>query len=226
MKKTFTKESLLIFNCFKHLSPTELNQAWDSGALKSAGKFETFFSEGEPCSKIFFLLDGCVKIYTCEEEEKEHISCLIHPYTIFGECCLMGGNLSGFSAQSIDDENVYFEIDQENFILLMKQNFNFNLAVLEIIGSKIAKKEERLRNFATKDARSRIVEFLKDNAYENGRQIGYELLVKHNLTQQDIAVFTGTSRQTVTTVLNDMKSKNQIYLKRKSILIRDVAKLY
>jgi CRP-like cAMP-binding protein len=51
------------------------------------------------------------------------------------------------------------------------------------------------------------------------------MLVKHSLTQQDIANFTGTSRQTVTYVLNDLKRQNQIYFKRKSILIRDIASL-
>lgn len=51
------------------------------------------------------------------------------------------------------------------------------------------------------------------------------MLIKHGLTQQDIANFTGTSRQTVTTVLNDLKSKNKIHLRRKSILIRDLTAL-
>ena len=76
-----------------------------------------------------------------------------------------------------------------------------------------------------KDARARIIDFLKDNARNQGKQIGYEMLLKHSLTQQDIANFTGTSRQTVTSVLNDLKKSNLIYFKRKSILIRDMAAL-
>ncbi|MEO1713645.1 MAG: helix-turn-helix domain-containing protein [Bacteroidota bacterium] len=51
------------------------------------------------------------------------------------------------------------------------------------------------------------------------------MLVKHCLTQQDIANITGTSRQTVTSVLNDLKKENLIYFNRRSILIRDMAKL-
>ena len=48
-----------------------------------------------------------------------------------------------------------------------------------------------------------------------------EMLIRHSFTQQDIANFTGTSRQTVTTILNDLKKNNQIILSRKRILIRD-----
>ncbi|MFO0506467.1 MAG: helix-turn-helix domain-containing protein, partial [Chryseotalea sp.] len=36
---------------------------------------------------------------------------------------------------------------------------------------------------------------------------------------------TGTSRQTVTTVLNELKEKNLINFDRKKILIRDLEKL-
>ncbi|MFN6090439.1 MAG: helix-turn-helix domain-containing protein [Cyclobacteriaceae bacterium] len=36
---------------------------------------------------------------------------------------------------------------------------------------------------------------------------------------------TGTSRQTVTTILNDLKEKNLINFDRKRILVRDLEKL-
>ncbi|MDF1867710.1 MAG: helix-turn-helix domain-containing protein [Saprospiraceae bacterium] len=48
------------------------------------------------------------------------------------------------------------------------------------------------------------------------------MLLKHCLTQQDIANITGTSRQTVTSVLNDLKKENLIHFNRRTILIRDV----
>ena len=41
----------------------------------------------------------------------------------------------------------------------------------------------------------------------------------------DIANLTGTSRQTVTSVLNDLRKSNLIYFNRNSILIRDLEKL-
>ena len=82
-----------------------------------------------------------------------------------------------------------------------------------------------LNHWLFKDARERIIDFLKDNARINGRQVGLEMLIKHSLTQQDIANYTGTSRQTVTYVLNDLRRQNQIYFKRKSILIRDISNL-
>ena len=51
------------------------------------------------------------------------------------------------------------------------------------------------------------------------------MLVKHDLTHQDIANLTATSRQTVTTVLNDLKEKDLIYMERKRFLIRELDNL-
>ena len=83
-----------------------------------------------------------------------------------------------------------------------------------------------MESIIVEDARTRVINFLKENAITFGNKVGFnELLLKHSFTQQDIADFTGTSRQTVTTVLNDLKRSNIISLNRKRILIRDFAQL-
>lgn len=60
--------------------------------------------------------------------------------------------------------------------------------------------------------------------HEQGRKVGLETLVKHNM-HQDIADLTGTSRQMVTAVLNQLKRSNVLYFNRKKILFRDLQSL-
>ena len=76
-----------------------------------------------------------------------------------------------------------------------------------------------------KDAKSRIVEFIKRIAGERGIPIGKETLIKTSLTHLDIAKLTATSRQTVTTTLNELKERNLIYFDRRRILVRDMGAL-
>ena len=85
--------------------------------------------------------------------------------------------------------------------------------------------ESKLESLIFKDARTRIIEFIKDSVSKSGRRIGYEMLLKHSLTHQDIANITCTSRQTVTLVLNELRKSDLIYFNRGKILIRDMAKL-
>jgi CRP-like cAMP-binding protein len=51
---------------------------------------------------------------------------------------------------------------------------------------------------------------------------GDETLVNHGFTHQDMANITGTSRQLVTIVLNELKKKKLINFDRTSILIRNM----
>ena len=62
-------------------------------------------------------------------------------------------------------------------------------------------------------------------AEKYGTNIGDEILLKHDLTHQDFANLTATSRQTVTVTLNELRDKNLIYMERRKILIRDIEKL-
>ena len=69
------------------------------------------------------------------------------------------------------------------------------------------------------------MEFLRDWANEKGKKVGFETMMKNYLTHKDIASLTGTSRQTVTTILNELKDKNIINFDRRRILVRDMDKL-
>ncbi|MEM9260866.1 MAG: Crp/Fnr family transcriptional regulator, partial [Bacteroidota bacterium] len=84
---------------------------------------------------------------------------------------------------------------------------------------------DKIENLIFKDARSRIVNFLYEVVAERGRKVGYEMLLKHSLTHQDIASITCTSRQTVTLVLNELRKENLIYFNRGRILVRDMETL-
>ncbi len=85
--------------------------------------------------------------------------------------------------------------------------------------------ERKIESLVFKDARTRIIEFLRDTAMEKGQKVGFETMIKSHLTHKDIASLTGTSRQTVTTVMNELREKNLINFDRRRILIRDMEKL-
>jgi len=54
-------------------------------------------------------------------------------------------------------------------------------------------------------------------AQKQGQAIGYEILIKNFLTHNEIASLIGTSRQTVTIVLNELKKTNQIHVDRRKM---------
>ena len=119
----------------------------------------------------------------------------------------------------------YFMVRAEDFRTLMQRNFQLSQAMILFLGDRLRRAERHWESLILKDVRTRIVDFLKEAAGERGRQVGYETLLKHGLTQQDIANLVGASRQTVTAILNELKKSNLIHFNRNSILIRDMDKL-
>jgi len=96
---------------------------------------------------------------------------------------------------------------------------------MRIIGSRLLKMEKRLESLVFKDSRTRVIDFLKEMAIEKGRKVGFETEVRGFLTHQEIANLTATSRQTVTTVLNELKRSNIISFNRRRLLVRNMEAL-
>lgn len=221
-KLTFLEQ----FPLFTVLTPDEKSMLSQMVELKKRPKYSYIYMAEDPSEYIYFLLKGTIKIVTHSGEEKEVIKAILHPLSMFGELGVVGEQGRSDYAKAMNQEVHYFVLKVEDLRKLMRTNYRLCTKILTMIGNRLKKAESRLESLIFKDARTRIIDFLKESAEKRGSKIGIdEMLVKHSLTQQDIANITGTSRQTVTSVLNDLKKLNLIHFTRRSILIRDLRKL-
>lgn len=207
------------------LSTPELEQLAAITHFRRAPKFQFIFMPDEAADQLYVLCKGRVKTGTFSADGREVIKEILQPETMFGDLALAGETKRSEFAQALHDEVEYLAIKISDFQHLMQQNQRLVFACLQHLTQRLQRVEERLAKLVLKDARERIIEFLVETAGKEGRRVGYETLLKHHLTQQDIANLTGTSRQTVTSVLNDLRKSNLIYFNRNSILIRDIEKL-
>ena len=213
------------FNILEGLSATEMMDVEAKTVMTSAKKGQFIYFPEDPSKTIFFLKEGRVKIGNTSEDGRENIKAILQPGEIFGELSLAGeGNREDF-AQALDSQVVICAMSVKDMEELMESNSAMGLKVTKLIGYRLKKLERKLRSLIFKDARTRIVEFIHEMAEERGTKVGDETLIMHHLTHQDIANLTASSRQTVTTVLNELRSANVINFERKRILVRDLQKL-
>jgi CRP/FNR family transcriptional regulator, cyclic AMP receptor protein len=210
---------------FSHLNNVEIAQVAAFTQHKCTSKFQFVFMQDEPSEHLFILQSGRIKTGCFAVDGREVIKEILQPNAVFGDLALTGEQKRLDFAQALCDEITYFSIKITDFHQLMQTNQRLMFSALQHLSAKLQRLEERLSSLILKDARERIIEFLVDTADKEGKQIGYEILIKLRITQQDIANLTGTSRQTVTAVLNDLKKSNLIHFTRNSFLIRDMAKL-
>jgi CRP-like cAMP-binding protein len=188
-------------------------------------KDQFIYFPDEPAQYIYMIANGRVRIGRYLDDGKEIVTAILGMGEIFGELALAGEEKRTDFAQAMDDKTTVCPLSIEELRQLMYGNQELSFKMLKLVGLRLMKLERKLELLVFKDARTRIIEFIKDSATWKGKKVGYETLVPTQLTHKDIAALTGTSRQTVTTILNELKEKNLINFDRKKILVRDLANL-
>lgn len=204
--------------------PQKMGGMDDNHSKRIFKKGDYIYLPEEASDKMFFLSDGRVKIGNYSEGGKEITKAILTQGEVFGELSLIGEEKRRDFAIAMEDTTTCI-VTVEEMKGLMKEHSNLNLFMMKIMGSRVLKMEQRLESLVFKDSRTRIVEFLVGLAKQKGERVGYEMLIRKFLTHQEIANLTATSRQTVTTVLNELRNKNILTFNRKRLLIRDMEKL-
>ncbi len=207
------------------LCPHKVPHMREKHSFHKYKKDDFIYFESEPSEHIYLVADGRVKIGSYSEDGREITRAILAAGEIFGELALVGEEKRSDFAQAMDENTTICPMSIDDLKELMAHNKALSLKIYKLIGLKIRKLERKVESLVFKDSRTRIVEFLRDWAKEKGKKVGFETMVKNYLTHKDIAALTGTSRQTVTTILNELKDKNIINFDRRRILIRDMEKL-
>ena len=211
---------------FSVLSRKELETLATHMTYETVARHTYIYSENDTAEHFYILAEGSIKIGVHHEDGREVIKQVLHPRMIFGEMALIQHQMPHHNyAMALSANTSFYKISVEEFRKIMDKSPQLTLSIISMIGLKLRQTESQLESLIFKDARGRIIDFILHNAQASGRQVGFETLLKHSLTQQDIANYTGTSRQTVTAVLNDLRKSNKIYFTRNSILIRDMTAL-
>ena len=206
--------------CPNKLSETDVT----SHQSKTFKKGSNIYLPDDEADKIYFINDGRIKIGVYGNGGKEIIKAILTKGEVFGELAMIGHNKRRDFAFAMEDTSVCM-ITLDELKILMKENSSLQLFLMKVIGNRVLSVERRLESLVFKDSRSRIVEYLLGLAQTRGQRVGYEMLVRKFNTHQEIANLTATSRQTVTTILNELRTRNLITFDRKRLLIRDLEKL-
>ena len=212
------------FNIFKSLDTDSMEELSRITSMRNISKNQPIYFPKEPSNSIFFLKKGRVKLTRMSSDGKEMILGLVNKGEVFGEMAFLDEEERKDFATTLD-ECLICTINKDDFKQFVKSNPELNLRLTKLIGLKMRKYTERIEELVFKDAEQRVVSFLLSFANENGKQIGDEIFVKPFLKHQDIAELTACSRQTVNSVLTDLREKKIINFDRKKLIVHDKEEL-
>jgi CRP/FNR family cyclic AMP-dependent transcriptional regulator len=212
-------------NLYSILCPHKVKTMGERHQFLQFKRDQFIYFPAEPALYIYMISEGRVRIGHYLDDGKEIVKSILTRGEIFGELALAGEEHRHDFAQAMDDKTTVCPLSIEELKHLMFEDKELSFKILKLVGFRLMKLERKLELLVFKDARTRIIEFLKDAAAWKGKKVGFETMIPTKLTHKDIAALTGTSRQTVTTILNELKEQNLINFDRKKILIRDLDKL-
>lgn len=210
---------------FRTLSFGQIRQLCIITGFKKAQKGEIIYFSASDLPRIFLLKKGTIKIVAVDEDGNETIKDIIQKGDLFGELTLEADSQSNEYAKVLSDDVAICSFLMSDFEALLLQNPSLALSYTKFVGLKMKRIKNSYSNLISKDARTRLFQFLKDWAEKEGKRIGDKVVIENYLTQNDIAQIICTSRQTATQLLNEMESNGTIVYSRKEISIADISKL-
>jgi len=201
--------------------PKKMSHKMNDEHQRKVKKNEYIYLPDQSSDKIYFITKGRIKIGTYSDNGKEITKAILDEGQVFGELAIIGEEKRRDFAICMQDSEICV-VSVDEMKNLIKDHSGLSLFLMKIVGSRVLEVEQRLESLVFKDSRSRIVEYLGDLVKKKGQRIGYEWVVRNFITHQEIANITATSRQTVTTVLNELRTANLLTFNRKRLLVRDL----
>ena len=209
---------------FKTLNFDQIKQLCIVTGFKKAKKGEIIYFSSSDLPRIFLLKIGNIKIVSVDDQGNETIKEILQKGDMFGELSLERDLEVNEYAKVLTDEVSICSFLLSDFEELLFKNPTLALSYTKFVGLKMKRFKNNYSNLVSKDAKTRLISFLKDWADKEGKQEGNKYTLDNYLTQTDIAQIICTSRQTAALLLNELEEKNLIYYNRKQIIIDDISK--
>jgi len=214
------------YDLWCQLSDEEYKELKVEHAVIEVPRGEYIYFEAYNHNKIYFVKEGNVKIGYIDDDGNEKIKEIIRKGELFGQFSLERSNLHGEFAQAYKEKVSICAFTIDDFERLLKNRPDLALKYSKAVGAKLRNIENRLINLLNKDVKTRLIHFLWQLVEQNlGENTAEGFCMPNYLTHEDIASLIGSSRQTVTTMINELETEGILSYNRQEICFLDVKKL-
>jgi len=205
---------------FADLEPQELEKVSKIYISRQYKKGQIIFFEGEPGEAVYFVKEGKIKIYKADDEGREYILHIFGPGNIFAETVLFGSDPYPANAEAVED-SVIGLIKNRDLEELLKKNTDIAFKIIKVLSKRLRESQENIKNLVFRDTYDRTACALHKMALEHGIKTSHGIEVEMPITRSELASIVGTSRETVTRMLSEMKRKGIIDMDRQKIIIKN-----
>ncbi len=209
---------------FSALDDSQLDTIASMLIEKTYRKSDIILMEDDDTNQsLFIIAKGEVKVVLTAEDGREAILASLKEGDFFGEMSLLDGEPRSATVRAVEESRL-LTIRREDFLLAMKKQPDLALTLLAEMSRRLRKSNRQISSLALMRVYGRVAATLLQLMEERGVRTKAKdgtsiIIVKERPTQQFIADMSGTTRETVSRVLNYFQKKGYIVMDGKDLLI-------
>ncbi len=187
-------------------------------------KGQTIFREGGIPTGIYYILKGKVKKYKVDNFEKEQIIYVANAGELIGYHAVLSSERYPDSATALEECMVLF-IPKEDFLRVQEHSALLSTRLLKMLSHEFTVLANSITIFAQRPARERlaITLIVLREKFKKGNPEGQPIVI--NMSREDIANMTGTTRENVVRLLREFKDDKLVETQGRKIWITDIKKM-
>ena len=185
---------------------------------------ETLFHERDPGDAVLLVLEGRVKISVPTAAGREALLDVREPGDLIGEMAALGGAPRSATVTAVGPVEV-LAVGQDAFMAYLDHTPGVAVVLLRMLARRLVEADRKLVEFVAQDTIGRVCARLVDLAERFGEPAPDGVLLHGPVTQEELAGWTGASREALVKALRALRERGWIATGRGEITVRDAQAL-
>lgn len=188
-------------------------------------KGEIIFHSHDDATKMYIILDGEIKISKIMSDGKEQILYIYESGDFVGGHNILSGDKYEYSAYALKKTKI-LTISSRSFNRILKNNNKLLISILHQSYERIRRAENLIDRLSVISTDIKVAKLLINLVTLYGKVQPDGVLIKFNITQEELGSLSGIARETMSRKLNQFEEEGIIkIISRGKILVKELSVL-
>ncbi|WP_243292343.1 Crp/Fnr family transcriptional regulator [Bacillus sp. FJAT-47783] len=206
MDKLFLLSQISLFD---ELPMEDLKMIDELSEMKPVKKGTLVLAPDKPIEALFFLKQGQVRLYRMNQNGKQFTVDILVDGNIFGETSTLTLTDDQMYAEAMTDSYLCI-LSKEDFQQFIEKNPKIALKFIHILSTRLKEIYSMSEKIALGDVKNRILYLLMKLSEKTGRRKNEWQTIDMKVTHQDIANMVGSTRETTSAIMSQLKKEGYI----------------
>jgi CRP-like cAMP-binding protein len=203
------------------LEPKIADELRKRGIPRRYPRGTALFHERQPGDRVMVVLSGTVKLISVSEDGKEVLLALRGPNDLLGELGALDGRARSASAIALDEVEALV-MPAADFKAFLESHPRAAVVILEMLATRLRDADRKRVEFSAQDSMSRVAARIVELSERFGEEDGADIRIDLPISQEELAGWTGCSRDSVVKALQSMRGLGWIDTERRRIVVHDL----